>query len=357
MAPAKDPTLEGGVGSVTLEQDGFTLTLTSEDPELSAQTALDIQNTFFATIKPESDYFEPNCPHDVTITIRPNAICNGEVVPGCAWGDAEDSNKAYMLVDGQHLRENPQDYDLITHEAMHVVQRVPAGLGACGYWIEGEADLARAWWGVNNAAAGWELPAPDPNQSYTASYRVTAAFLEWIYESFGEAPIVALDASLRGAVCPGPEFWTEQTGYASVDALWADYVNGVAPAAEPAADPKPVAANPTGDPKPAQAPSMTAEPPSGTDPDPEPIPDGESVPEPSAEPEPPAEAESSIDAPPAAPDTASDADSAQVAGPADAAQAEAEAEAQAQAEAEAEAQAQAEARAQAEANTMPMPQF
>jgi hypothetical protein len=240
---------------------------------------------------------------------------------------------------------------------MHVVQRVPAGLGACGYWIEGEADLARAWWGVNNAAAGWELPAPDPNQSYTASYRVTAAFLEWIYESFGEAPIVALDASLRGAVCPGPEFWTEQTGYASVDALWADYVNGVAPAAEPAADPKPVAANPTGDPKPAQAPSMTAEPPSGTDPDPEPIPDGESVPEPSAEPEPPAEAESSIDAPPAAPDTASDADSAQVAGPADAAQAEAEAEAQAQAEAEAEAQAQAEARAQAEANTMPMPQF
>ena len=233
MTPTKNPTLEGGGGSVTLEQDGFTLTLTSEDPDLSAQTALDIQNTFFAAIKPESDYFEPNCPHAVTITVRPNAVCNGEVVPGCTWADAEDSNKAYMLVDGQHLRENPQDYDLITHEAMHVVQRVPAGLGACGYWIEGEADLARAWWGVNNAAAGWALPAPDASKSYTGSYRITAAFLEWIYESFGEAPIVALDASLRAAVCPGPEFWSEYTGYESVDALWAAYVNGVAPEAEP----------------------------------------------------------------------------------------------------------------------------
>jgi hypothetical protein len=337
---ATDPTLEGGAGSVTLQRDGFTLTLTSEDPQLSAQTALDIQNTFFATIKPESDYFDPNCPHDVTIVVQPNLVCSGDAVPACAWTDAADRSKAYILVDGEHLRQNPQDYDLITHEAMHVVQSLPAGLGECGYWVEGEADLARAWWGLNNAAAGWVLPAPDPSQSYTASYRVTAAFLEWIYESFGEAPIVALDASLRAAICPGPDFWSEYTGYASVDALWNDYVNGVAAgAANPTADAKPTeetstVAEPAADPKPTEETSPTAEPSSAADP--ELMTTAESGPEPSADPEAPTQAEPSTEAAPVAPDIASNADSARESAPADPAQVEAQAEADAEAQTEAD---------------------
>jgi hypothetical protein len=321
-----DPTRDGGAGTVTVTRDGFTLTFVSEDPQLSAQTALDIQNTFFATIKPESDYFEPNCPHDVTIVVQPMLVCAGQAVPACTWTDEEDRNKAYMLIDGQYITQNPADYDLVTHEAMHVVQSPPAGLDACGYWIEGEADLARAWWGLNNAAASWVLPAPDPTHSYTEGYRVTAAFLEWIYESFGEAPILALDDSLQAGVCPGVELWSAQTGYASVDVLWADYVNGAAPAADPAVDPSTAAGPSTAaEPTPAADPSIAASPSSAAEP--APASDASSDADPSVEPEADADADPPADA--ASPDESdaeSESDSAEEAEPETEAEAEADSE-------------------------------
>ena len=48
--------------------------------------------------------------------------------------------------------EHPQDYDVVVHELMHVVQSYVSSPG----WLqEGIADYARYHYGVNNDAAGW----------------------------------------------------------------------------------------------------------------------------------------------------------------------------------------------------------
>lgn len=225
QAQDQDPTLYGGTGQVTTTQDGFTLTLISNHSRLSAQAALKLQTTFFATIKPESDYFAPDCPHIVRMTIQPAIADCGGPAGACAWTDEVDPNVAYILVDGDYIVDHSEGTDVVAHEAMHVVQDPQLEFYAtCSHWFEGQADLARAWWGLDNDAAGWALSAPTATESYTDGYVATAGFLSWIYETFGDEPILRLDRALRANQCPEPDFWRQDTGYESIDALWAAYV-------------------------------------------------------------------------------------------------------------------------------------
>lgn len=115
--------------------------------------------------------------------------------------------------------KHPQDIDVVTHEAMHVVQDYK---GANFGWItEGIADYVRYKFGVNNEAAGWSLPAYKPTQNFDNSYRVTARFFAWIEKRYDKKFVRKLDAASREKTYT-ENFAKERTGKTFAE-LWKEY--------------------------------------------------------------------------------------------------------------------------------------
>lgn len=128
---------------------------------------------------------------------------------------------------GDHIRFNPKwfdkhpkDIDVVTHEAMHVIQSYP-GYDP-GWLVEGIADYVRYVMGVDNAGANWSLPAFKADQSYKNAYRVTARFLVWVEKTKKRTDLVdKLDTALRSNTYT-PAIWKTLTGK-TVDELWTEY--------------------------------------------------------------------------------------------------------------------------------------
>lgn len=118
------------------------------------------------------------------------------------------------------MLKNPNDIDVVTHEAFHIVQSYPRGAGP-GWLTEGITDYVRYRYGVNNAAGNWSLPEFKPNHKYTDSYRITGRFLAWAENNVNKKIVNQLDAALRTKAYT-PETWTKITGK-TVDELWAEY--------------------------------------------------------------------------------------------------------------------------------------
>lgn len=119
-----------------------------------------------------------------------------------------------------YFKQNPGDIDVVTHEAMHIVQAYKGRSGP-GWLTEGIADYVRYKFGVDNKGAGWSLPDFKPTHSYTNSYRITARFLAWL-ENKGNAGIVKkLDASMRSRTY-SMDIWKNETGK-TLDELWKAY--------------------------------------------------------------------------------------------------------------------------------------
>jgi hypothetical protein len=102
---------------------------------------------------------------------------------------------------------------------MHIVQSYPPGNP--GWLVEGIADYARYKYGINNKAAGWQLPKYSSSQSYKDSYRVTARFLVWITQNYEKDIVVKLDKTMRGGIY-NSFTWKKYTGK-SVEELWSEY--------------------------------------------------------------------------------------------------------------------------------------
>lgn len=108
----------------------------------------------------------------------------------------------------------------VIHELVHVVQQYGRARGQPnpGWLVEGVADYVR-----------WFLyeprhlrPRPDPARTrYTDSYRVTAAFLNYLTETQDPRIVPKLNAAMREGRYR-PELWKELTGR-TVDELWAKY--------------------------------------------------------------------------------------------------------------------------------------
>ncbi|CAF0913249.1 unnamed protein product [Didymodactylos carnosus] len=149
---------------------------------------------------------------DIKITIDPsyNGVAyagGGQIVISAAW-----------------LRNNPEDYDVVTHEGMHIVQSY--NRGDPGWLIEGIADYCRWKWGVNNGRAGWSLPDFQRGQHYTNAYRVTARFLVWLERKKNGNIVKQLDTALRSNTYSGNS-WNSFAGQ-GVDQLWTEYSNNPA---------------------------------------------------------------------------------------------------------------------------------
>lgn len=198
------------------QRDGVTLTYRDSSDALDATMRDRIIETFFAAYLRERADFHPEAPAQARIVIDPGY----DGVAFVGEGDAA----ATITINPDWLAKHPDDVDLVTHEAMHIVQGYPeyANARVPGWLVEGIADYARDRYGRGNAAAGWALPGEvKPGQNFDSGYRVTGAFLAWS-EARHPGLVKALDGALREGRYT-PALWRQRTGLA-LPALWAAYV-------------------------------------------------------------------------------------------------------------------------------------
>jgi len=128
-----------------------------------------------------------------------------------------------VVVNPEWFTKHPWDIDCMTHELVHVAQNYGRGSGAPGWIVEGLADYGRAKFGLYNKEEGWSLPKYRDNQSYTNSYRVTAAFFVWVEETLD----AGLPKDLNDTIKAGnykDNYFADRTGK-TIDELWTMYAN------------------------------------------------------------------------------------------------------------------------------------
>ncbi len=195
-------------GTENFKKKGYKLTFINQDPDLNPDTKAGLVSTFFKVYpKLVKDYNKKSIKH-VTVKID------------TAYGGVAFANDGQVTISSKWLKKMPLDFDMITHETMHLVQSYPGGSGP-GWLTEGIADYVREKYGLANAEGGWSLPDYNKNMNYTDAYRNTARFLIWVEQNYDKKLVKKLDKHLREKTYK-PELWKEYTGH-TVDELWAEY--------------------------------------------------------------------------------------------------------------------------------------
>ncbi|HEX4460590.1 MAG TPA: basic secretory protein-like protein [Polyangia bacterium] len=189
------------------DRGGVRLTFTNEEPAIGTDVTDRLVQTFYTVYPPMMAEFNRYAPKHVHIIIDKRYS-----------GVAATSGTTIHL-GAQFFRQHPDALDVVTHEAMHVVQsyRSPAPL----WLIEGIADYARNKFGVDNH--DWKLAPYHAGQKYEDSYTVAARFLTWLDKHQKGNIIVLLDRALREGKY-STATWVALTGK-SVDDLWRDYAS------------------------------------------------------------------------------------------------------------------------------------
>jgi len=200
----------------TQTREGVTLHYRDPSDALAAPVRERIIETFFSAYLRERADFHPAAPPQLGIVI--DRAYDGIAFVG------EKAQAATITINPAWLAKHPGDIDLVTHEAMHIVQGYPEydNERVPGWLVEGIADYARDRYGRDNAGVGWALPTQvKPDQNFDTGYRVTGAFLAWS-EAQHPGLVKALDGALRDGRYT-PALWQARTGLA-LPALWAAYV-------------------------------------------------------------------------------------------------------------------------------------
>lgn len=199
----------------TQRQGGVTLHYQDASDAVPDAVRTRIIDTFFKAYLPQRADFHPQAAAEVAIVIDP-------AYDGIAYV-GEKAKATTITINPAWLATHPGDTDLVTHEAMHIVQGYPeyANARVPGWLVEGIADYARDRYGVDNAAAGWALPLTvKEGQTAESGYRVTGAFLKWS-EAAHPGLVKALDSALRSGGYT-PALWQTRTGH-TLPTLWAAY--------------------------------------------------------------------------------------------------------------------------------------
>jgi len=120
-------------------------------------------------------------PEVVKIVIKPDMK-----VPGSTSGSTISVNDSFIT-------KHPDDFGMVMHELVHVVQRYPNSHKGAGWLVEGIADYLRYW--------KYESERPrhkiGENASYRDGYSTAASFLAWIVWKYDRRTVRRLDAALR----------------------------------------------------------------------------------------------------------------------------------------------------------------
>ncbi|NOW96985.1 basic secretory family protein [Mucilaginibacter sp. SG564] len=195
------------IGTVIYTSAGYKLTFTNKEATFDDQERQNFVNTFFTVYPQMANRFNTSATKNVTFIVDP------------AYNGVAATSNDITTFSPAWFKSNPADYDVVTHEVMHIVQAYPGGVP--GWLTEGLADYSRYKFGVNNANAGWSLPAWSSSQKYTDSYRVTARFFAWL-----ELHVNSSILNNLNSICHNGSYtsntWVQLTGK-TVDQLWAQY--------------------------------------------------------------------------------------------------------------------------------------
>ncbi|OQP59616.1 secretory protein [Niastella vici] len=197
----------GAPGADTITREGYTLLFYNLHPGFDTSTRRRLIDAFFQVYPIEVRRFNAKAARKVIFTIDPNYD-----------GVAETSGNR-VRISPLWLKAHPEDIDVVTHEAMHIVQNYTHPVP--GWLTEGIADYARYTYGINNHNGNWWLPDFSAGQHYTNAYRVTARFFVWLEKNQHSGIIDSLDKAARAGEYT-PQIWTKLTGK-TVDGLWQDY--------------------------------------------------------------------------------------------------------------------------------------
>jgi len=192
----------------TVKKKGLTLNFTSLDPDFDPVLKTRMIETFFVIYPKLIKEYNKNADKEVNFVIDP------------AYDGVAATGGGRIVYSPAYFKKNPGDIDVVTHEAMHVVQAYKGRSGP-GWITEGIADYVRYKFGVDNKGAGWALPEFKSTHKYDNSYRITARFFVWIEKNGPKDFVQKLDAAMRDHTYTR-DFWKQQTGK-SLDELWAAY--------------------------------------------------------------------------------------------------------------------------------------
>ena len=115
------------------------------------------------------------------------------------------------------LEKHPDDFGLVIHELVHVIQSYPNGEP---WWLtEGIADYLR--WGIYEGKKQSWFPKPKVKQGYKRGYRVTAGFLLWLETEIEPGIVKKINSALRNGKYTDKIFENE-TGK-TLSSLWDTY--------------------------------------------------------------------------------------------------------------------------------------
>lgn len=198
---------ENIVSKDSVTREGYTLIFINKKEGFSDAVKKRMIETFFKIYPQEAKIYNPETRKRVTFLIDP------------AYTGVAATAGSIIRYNPEWFEKHPGDIDVVTHEAMHIVQSYRRG--GPGWVTEGIADYVRFTLGVDNPGAGWTLPEFSASQNYDNAYRVTARFFAWIEKNVTKGFVVKMDDAMRkGTYTDG--LWKEWTGK-DVKELWAAY--------------------------------------------------------------------------------------------------------------------------------------
>lgn len=208
VVPVPNPANNSVLQEKVYSQAGLTLTFKNNDPLFDTTIRNKMVSNFFAVYPKLISRFNLNATNNVVFQMD------------TAYVGVAAAGGGKVTYSASYYRSNAKDIDVVTHEVMHLVQAYPAGAGP-GWITEGIADYVRYKYGIDNASAGWSLPAFASSQSYTNSYRITARFLVWLENHVKTSIVNELDNTMRLKTYSA-NTWKDITGK-TVDELWQSY--------------------------------------------------------------------------------------------------------------------------------------
>lgn len=194
--------------TIRYQSKGYKLDVVNNASDLDGVVLQDLVNTYFTVYPVLARNFNIEAVNEVIFFIDPS------------YDGVAEAGGNRVRISSNWLKSHPDDFDLVTHEVMHLVQAYPDNAGP--WWItEGIADYIRYIYGCDNAKGGWALTKFDDEQRFDKGYRITARFFLWIERKKSPGLIKKLDFAMRDNSY-SDRIWKKETGK-TVEDLWAEY--------------------------------------------------------------------------------------------------------------------------------------
>lgn len=135
------------------------------------------------------------------------------------------TSRSSITVSADYVRRNTNDFGMIIHELVHIVQAYPEaqqGYTKPGWLVEGIADFIR----LSHFEPQARRPRIDPDKaSYRDAYKTTAIFLEWAQKTYDKELVKKLNKPLREGKFK-IELFNEIIGK-TVDELWKEFIDTI----------------------------------------------------------------------------------------------------------------------------------